>query len=617
MYAVAKGRTIGILTTWQETQESILHYPGANFKKFNTRVEAEEYLSQQYANQPSVTPVSTALLDSLTEEQRTVFDFLLRGDNVFLTGGGGVGKSHLIHAIYTHFPGMARLYRNMMHTPKVQLCALTGCAALLLGNKAKTVHSCTGIGLGKGSVAELLVKVKRNRKAMKHWLTTDLMVIDEISMMTGELLDKLDQIARKIRSNRKPFGGMQVLLVGDFHQLPPISRDGPVTFAFESNVWKEAINTMVELTIIQRQKDESFQNIMKEARRGALSKESCNILQSREGLDWRTHKIKPTLLFPRRAEVDMINESNLQALKGERHTYKAKLAYDGKVPQGFNETDAVFQQVLQKMDSDAPYAVSLDLAKGAQVMLICNLAPELGLVNGSRGVITEFTGAGELPIVEFMNGVRQPIGTHSWPVDDYEFVGRVQIPLRLAYATTIHKSQGCSLDSALIDIGSSNWEHGQSYTALSRCRSLDALYVYDFTPTSFKVHPSVTKFYADFVSSTMSAAERDQIRDQSAWTVPPDSKSVCSGPSLMVKGINVIKEDSGVIIEDSKELIEEPKEPVVESVVEPVVEPGSEQQVTSLFQRIQEQEALDKKERAKAKARETRARNKAAKALEN
>jgi ATP-dependent DNA helicase PIF1 len=593
-YAVAKGRTTGIFSTWEEARESILQYPGAIYQKHKTEEEARAYLleHQQSGLQPGSQPATNSL-DTLTAEQQSVFDFLLRGDNVFLTGGGGVGKSHLIHSIYADFPGMARRIRNMMHTPKVQLCALTGCAALLLGNKAKTIHSWAGIGLGKGTVAELLVRVRRNRKAMKNWLTTDLLVIDEISMMTAELLDKLDEIARKVRSNRKPFGGLQVLLVGDFHQLPPISRDGPIKFAFESQAWLTGITTMVELTIIQRQKDEAFQKIMKEARIGALSEESCTILQSREGLDWRKHKIKPTLLFPRRAEVDMINESNLQSLQGERHQYKAKLTYDGKVPQGFTENDAIFQQSLQKMDSDSPYSVSLELAQGAQVMLICNLAPELGLVNGSRGVIVEFTGAGQLPVVEFVNGVRQPIGTHAWPIDEYEFVSRVQIPLKLAYASTIHKSQGCSLDSALIDIGSSNWEHGQSYTALSRCRSLDALYVYDFTPTSFKVHPVVTAFYANFVSSTMSPAERDQLHE--TWK-PLDSsvKSILSEPSIPIRGITVIKE-----------------EPVEAPMEAPVEEPGC--QLTALFQRKMEEEAQEKKEKARAKAKETRARNKAAK----
>ena len=155
---------------------------------------------------------------------------------------------------------------------------------------------------------------------MRHWLCTDLLIIDEVSMLTAELLDKLNQLAKKIRSNQKPFGGIQVMFVGDFYQLPPVNKtDEKTIFAFESDAWREIIHTSIELTIIQRQKDEIFQRILTEARYGKLTKESCEILRSRQDLEWRQNKIKPTLLFPRRAEVDMINEANLRSLQGKKY----------------------------------------------------------------------------------------------------------------------------------------------------------------------------------------------------------------------------------------------------------------------------------------------------------
>ena len=132
-------------------------------------------------------------------------------------------------------------------------------------------------------------------------------------------------------------------------------------------------------------------------------------------------------------------------------------------------------RVLDKMDADAAYAKELILMQDSQVMLIANVDADAGLVNGSRGVITGFCPSTDLPMVEFANGVRKPIGTHSWPVEDFPFVSRNQIPLRLAWACTTHKAQGASLDSALVDIGSSNFEFGQAYVALCRARSLDAL----------------------------------------------------------------------------------------------------------------------------------------------
>lgn len=470
-------------------------------------------------------------METLTNEQKCVFHELLLGKNIALLGAAGCGKSYLLSVIYTEFPGLKKNIQRIQCIPRIQMCALTGCAALLLGHKAKTLHSWAGIGLGKGTISELYVKIRRNQKSMRHWLCTDLLIIDEISMMTAELLDKLSEIGKKIRSNQKPFGGIQLLLVGDFFQLPPIKE---TKFAFESDVWKEMIT--IELTQILRQKEEIFQNILKEARIGCLSKESCDVLTSKQGLNWKQNKIRPTLLFPKRLEVDMINESNLRALKGKRCTYKARLVYDGKMPDGFIESDENFQRALSMFDSNASYSTELELVLNAQVMLISNIEPEMGLVNGSRGVIIGFSL--ELPIVEFLNGVIKTIGSHTWPIEDYEFVSRTQIPLRLAYAVTIHKMQGSTLDSALIDIGSGVFEYGQAYVALSRVRSLDALYVYDFDPIAFKAHPKVKEFYKNMVNEY-----KNDFEQYIGPNIEQDIKQIISEPSIPIRAINVIKEE--------------------------------------------------------------------------
>jgi ATP-dependent DNA helicase PIF1 len=493
---------------------------------------------------------------SLTDEQQSVMDFLLRGDHVFLTGGGGVGKSYLLAAIDHDFPGMKQRFSGT-RLPRIQMCALTGCAALLLGHKAKTLHSWAGIGLGKGTVGELYVKIRRNTKSMRNWLLTDLLIIDEVSMMTAELLDKLNELGKKIRKSTKPFGGLQVLLVGDFYQLPPVSRgDEKTQFAFESAVWKEAAFTCVELTIIQRQKDEGFQRILKEARRGALTKESCEVLRQYEGRDWRSQKIRPTLLFPRRSEVELINDTNLKVLKGQRESFKARLVYDGKMPNGFVESDEGFQRALTKMDADGAYSTQLELVQEAQVMLIANIDPEAGLVNGSRGVVAGFCPSSHLPMIEFMNGARKLIGQHNWPIEDYEFCARSQIPLRLAWACTVHKAQGCSLDSALVDIGPGNFEYGQAYVALSRVRSLEALFVHDFDPAAFRAHPTVRAFYQKMAVASMDPEERDRIRSQAAVT--SEERSIVAEPSRPVQAIHVIKEPEATLTR-----------------AEPVIEPGS------------------------------------------
>lgn len=509
-YAVACGLSTGVFCNWDEVKDLVTEYPGADYKKFTNEEEAflyiKEYNTKHLIIQSNKNKIESKL-DTLNEEQLAVIEHLLSGENLMLTGGAGCGKSYLISVIYHELSQLRkeRLGKGL----RVQLCAMTGCAAILLGNRAKTVHSWAGIGLGKGTISELLMKVKRNRKAFKNWLCTDLLVIDEISMMTDELFTKMNNLAKKIRGNTRPFGGMQLLLVGDFFQLPPVSKnivleDGTEIknkFIFESDAWKEVIGTnVVDLKEIHRQKDPVFQKILTETRYGTLSAESIEILKSRMGISWNEFKIKPTLIFPRRSEVEMINDMNLSALSGKKHTFKATIVYDGKSPQGFNARDERFLETVQKLDGDAPYLADLELAVDAQVMLITNLNQEAGLVNGSRGVLSYFCGVTGLPVVEFTNGLKMTIGNATWEIDDYPGVMRSQIPLRLAYAITNHKSQGISLDSALIDIGPGIFEYGQAYVALSRCRTLEGLYIHDFEPTSIKAHQRVKEFYKSIES---------------------------------------------------------------------------------------------------------------------
>ena len=556
-YAIIKGHNPGIYTDWATTNENVKGFAGAIYESFKTMEEAQEYIDK-YNSSNSRNPdiPITNQLDTLTNEQLSVINLLLQDENVFLTGGGGVGKSYLLSAIYTELPGLKhRLSKKknpelVSKLPRIQMCALTGCAALLLGHKAKTLHSWAGIGLGKESVSELYVKISRNRKAKRNWLCTDLLIIDEISMMTADLFDKLDSLGKKIRSNKKPFGGIQLLLVGDFFQLPPVTKgDDSVKFAFESEAWPTTITSSVELTIIQRQKDEAFQKILKEARTGALSKESVKVLNERQGREWKENKIRPTLLFPRRAEVDMINDTNLKALQGRKYTYKARIVHDGKAPDGFTETDEAFQKALAVFDSGASYSKELVLMLDAQVMLIANTNPNEGLVNGSRGVVTGFCSYSELPIVEFVNGAKKTIGSHTWPIEDYEFVSRSQIPLQLAFAVTTHKSQGATLDSALVDIGSGIFEYGQAYVALSRVRSLEALYVHDFDKTAFRAHPKVKEFYNKLLTKMDCEDVLSDLRvDEDLVT---DSKPILAEPSRAIAAVKVVKLDA---LEDEQKL---------------------------------------------------------------
>lgn len=449
------------------------------------------------------------LVDNLNEGQRAAYEAVVRGEHVFITGPGGTGKSFLMNCLFDTLP------RQTGRT--VALTALTGCAALLLHPRAKTLHSWAGVGLARDCVPILVKNIKKSRRAALRWLQTDILVIDEVSMMTPEFLEKLDEVGRKIRRNDfLPFGGLQLVFVGDFYQLPPVAKndDGSsceTKFAFESTLWKKVNPKMYELTQIVRQKDPVFQEVLNEARRGEVSKKSLRILSKRMDLDFSKEEIKPTMLFTRRAEVDDINYSYLKKLTTERKSYKAKTIFLPTANnQGLTEHDPILQKAIAKMDYDAPYSPDLVLAVGAQVMLIYNLEPESGLVNGSRGVVVGYGCVDEkdeklsnkdldnellVPIVKFKNGQQRPIGHASWELPDFPGISRAQIPLKLAYAVTIHKSQGSTLDCALVDVGENTFEYGQAYVALSRVKDMDSLYIHDLSVSAFKAHAKVKEFY--------------------------------------------------------------------------------------------------------------------------
>jgi ATP-dependent DNA helicase PIF1 len=448
-------------------------------------------------------------MTSLNAEQLAALNAVKGGQNIFLTGAGGTGKSHTIRAIVS----WARDAGLVCATT-----AMTGCAALLLNTSgiigAKTLHSWAGVGLAREAPHELAAAVARNKAAMRRWRDTQLLIVDEVSMMTPEFLDKLDCVARRIRRREQDrFGGLQIVLSGDFCQLPPVTKDvsgGNPKFLFESPHWPTLIDRTVTLHQIRRQTDPVFQQLLTEARMGRLSMESIGILETRKDLPWQENEIRPTLLFTRNAEVDSINRKNMEALTGEEQIYTAQtVVVDTAAPvrrsgpgaapvkptRLSSPTDPDVITALDRLDSDAPYEPTLQLRVGAQVMLLTNMDQERGLVNGSRGVVLRYTPGG-LPVVKFLSCEDNVVVDRAtWWLPDDSGIGRAQIPLKVAYAITIHKSQGATLDSALVDIGSSTFEFGQAYVALSRVRALDGLYVWKMDPRKIRAHPAVVDFY--------------------------------------------------------------------------------------------------------------------------
>ena len=433
-------------------------------------------------------------MSDLNLEQQKAFDLALKGASFFLTGPGGVGKTYVIEKITEELNREEKV---------VAITALTGCAALLLGRKAKTLHSWAGIGLGKESTSVLVAKIKKFKNLAVRWKYTDTLIIDEVSMFTPDLLEKLNEIAQALRKNCRPMGGIQCIFVGDFFQLPPVNKGSEETvFVFESPVWKQCVPTTVELTQIVRQTDPVFHTILNEARSGILSNESMKILRNRKDLKWQSLEIRPTLLFSRKDAVDQVNSINFKKLKGDRHTYKATTIVSGDSIVDIESPDVKFS--IRKLDHDAPYIPELTLAVGAQVMLLTNRNQEQGLVNGSRGIIVDFGKTIQAyPIVKFRNGIVLEITPAEWACDDFETVKRQQVPLALAYAVTIHKSQGATLDCALIDIGRDTFECGQAYVALSRVKSLESLYIWELEKTAFITHTKVHTFYEELATQKL------------------------------------------------------------------------------------------------------------------
>lgn len=459
------------------------------FDKMNHAIAVETSASSAAAASKPQTQTQTQAA-SLNAEQIAALTLVRDRRNVFISGPGGTGKSFLIKYMKDHAPP------DMM----IGITALTGCAAILIGCGAKTLHSWAGIGLGRESADELaskIVKRKRyNPAAFNNWTKTDLLIIDEISMMSADLFEKLNTIGQILRKNRLlPFGGMQVVALGDFFQLPPIVRDISAAdvataahIAFNARSWSATFRHTVQLRQLMRQSDPVFQELLNSFRVGAVREDHMELLRSRMSLNWDSLEIKPTLIFPRRAEVDKINAANLAALTGETCSYDVRSSKG--VP-----ADAT--PLIERFDNDAPYDKQLTLTVGAQVMLIYNKDQAAELVNGSRGIVSGFAVVdGEsVPVVKFKNGIEMPVVRHEWEMDTVQGVARQQIPLRLAYAITTHRSQGATLDSALIDIGSSIWEWGQAYVALSRVRSFDSLYIFSLDRRAIKSHPSVRAYY--------------------------------------------------------------------------------------------------------------------------
>jgi len=435
----------------------------------------------------------------LSLEQEKALSAFKDGNNVFLTGPGGTGKTALIKKMVD--------YCNTSHKEKnVQVCALTGCAAVLLNCKAKTIHSWAGIGLANGPADLIIKRIVGNKYKSSNWKKVDVLIIDEVSMMSQKIFELLDCIGKSVRKahSHLPFGGIQLVFSGDFYQLPPVMRDEDIeddptsaAFCFESPKWSITFHENIELKKIFRQTDDVYSKILNQIRKGKLYKSALTTLTPHIGKPLPDTFV-PTILLPRRRETEMINASEFKKLEGEEKRYKltsVETLPENTLKINTNITPEQQDMELKYLMNNVMADREIILKKGTQVMCIANINMEGNnpIVNGSQGIVDSFIG--ELPVIKFNNGLKQTIGYHVWNSENIPSIGVKQIPLIYAWAITIHKSQGVSLDMAQIDAGSNIFECGQTYVALSRIKSLDGLYLTAFNPQKIKVNKKVKEFY--------------------------------------------------------------------------------------------------------------------------
>lgn len=453
----------------------------------------------------------------LSVEQRCALQQFEDGDNLFITGEGGTGKTLLIRHL---------VQSAIQHYRKVQVCALTGCAALLLECNARTIHSWSGIKLAKGTVEEIVESVIYNHAARNAWRTTDVLIVDEVSMMSTRMFDILNTVGKRVRKSREPFGGLQLIFVGDFFQLPPVAKkdsmeEGDDKFCFESESWFDTfpMDNHIVLNTMFRQDDLTMRRVLGNIRKGNVAGEDVAVLKQHvtRTYDKDAHGgIVPTKLLPTKAKVDRINNDMFYELEGDVVIYSFDRKTDctsyldgsdkviptpllTKCRKSLTPQRAGFE--LDNLINNTPCVKNLELKKGANVMCTVNLNLDRGICNGSIGTVVGFKTDDEketdepAPIVLFSNGCRMVMPKKYWQSEDFPTLAIGQYPLCLAWAITIHKIQGATLSMAEIDIGSSIFECGQTYVALSRVKSLDGLYLSSFEPKKIKVNKKVKEFY--------------------------------------------------------------------------------------------------------------------------
>lgn len=402
--------------------------------------------------------------------QDRAFQIMKTGVNVYLTGSAGSGKTYLLNKYISYLE---------KHDIPVAVTASTGIAATHMNGM--TIHSWSGIGIKNKLDERELEQLEEKKYLWKRFEKARVLIIDEVSMLHGGQLEMVDQVCKTFKRNDKPFGGLQVIISGDFFQLPPISREGSgsTNMVFDNNVWQVLNPAICYIEEQHRQEDDLLTDILNSIRSNQISDRHHELLKSRINI-LSENENKITKLYTHNINVDDINSKELSFIKNDERV--------------FDMTDNGPENLVEILKKSCLAHEKLRLKIGAEVMCVKNNF-EAGYVNGSRGKIIGFNTEDRNPIVELYNGKKVILKPELWAIEeDGKIKASVsQIPLRLAWAITIHKSQGMSLDNALIDLRST-FSYGMGYVALSRVRTLKGINLVGYNNNALLVDPKILEF---------------------------------------------------------------------------------------------------------------------------
>ena len=414
------------------------------------------------------------------EDYNKIVKLINSGKNIFVTGSAGTGKSFILNKL------------KEKYKKRLELTSTTGISAVNI--KGITIHSWAGVGICKKTLDKCVRDILDKQALVNKIRKCKLLAIDEISMLKGETFTYIDHVLRMVRGNNLPFGGIQILLFGDFFQLPPVEvAENDKSFCFETISWQELNLVTVKLEKIHRQSEVSFIKALNDIRENKIEEDDFKLLKSRE-IDYDTTESSMLHIFSRNEETNNYNKQKFDAIDSQVYTYKANIGIyrnEKYIEEGLTDRELMILDVFQK---NCKVLTELCLKKGCRVMLMINLDFEKGLINGSCGEIIALDDTSIT--VKFDNGIVEDVKLHKFEYyyNDILTASMRQFPLRLAYAITIHKSQGMTLENVVVDCNKI-FEEGQTYVALSRVKNLNGLFLKGFSLDKIKVNSKVVEFY--------------------------------------------------------------------------------------------------------------------------